>query len=167
LPVGSLACCAVVNPILNVRISTYLAWLPIEYHDKPLEIALCMLPGRLGSLTAFALESYHSIVEERRIADKAIGFGRRFEADVLWASQVCFACLACAHTRGRVDVHNLDTVTKVLTEMQVPLVLNWIGLVKQCDEANTPHSIDPDQPPFRHQVADFCDERWGDFPDGH
>lgn len=85
LPVGSLACCAVVNPVLNVRISPDLAWIPIEYHDKPRETALRILPGRLGALSAFALESYHSIVEERRIADKAIGFGRRFQADVLWS----------------------------------------------------------------------------------
>jgi glycosyltransferase involved in cell wall biosynthesis len=74
-----------VNPILKVRISPDLAWVPIEYHNKPREMALRALPGRLGALSAFALESYHSIVEERRIAEKAIGFGRRFQADVLWS----------------------------------------------------------------------------------
>jgi hypothetical protein len=84
LPEGSLACFAVVNPHLNVNISPDLSWIPIEYYEKPHEMARRILPRQLGSLSAFTVESYRSLIKTQQVIDKAIKFGREFGADILW-----------------------------------------------------------------------------------
>jgi glycosyltransferase involved in cell wall biosynthesis len=84
LPEGSIACFAVVNPALNAQLSPDLKWIPIEYYEKPNEMALRLLPYQLGGISAFAKESYHSLVKNGTIIKEAIEFGRRFGADTLW-----------------------------------------------------------------------------------
>ncbi len=85
LPKDSVACFAVVNPGLkDARLSTDLGHIPIEYHPKPREYALPLSPAPLRDLSTLALDSYNSATKVKRIAQRAIEFGRKFGADVLW-----------------------------------------------------------------------------------
>lgn len=84
LPEGSLACFATVNPHLHARLSPDLDWIPIEYYEKPNEMAGRPLPRQLGGISAFAQESYHTLVKNRKIVKRAVEFGRRFGADTIW-----------------------------------------------------------------------------------
>ena len=85
LPEGAIACFAVVNPVLNARLSPDLDWIPIEYYEKPDEMALRLLPFHLGGVSAFAKESYHSIFKNGEIIRRAVEFGRSVGADTLWS----------------------------------------------------------------------------------
>ena len=84
LPRGSIACFAPANPHLKFSISPDLGWIPIERHARANDAQSRVLPGALGSLSAFAVESYRAVVDTRRLAAKAARFGREFGADAVW-----------------------------------------------------------------------------------
>jgi hypothetical protein len=83
LPAGSLACFSVIDRTLDPQITPNLSWMPIEYHEKPRE-NWRVLPRRLGSLASLVGDSYTRLLVARKIASRAIKFGKRFNADTLW-----------------------------------------------------------------------------------
>lgn len=87
LPKGSIACFAVIDPaIKETRVSKDLNWIPAEYHDKPRE-TWDRFGGKLAfldRLLSFGMELYNEITTVNKIADKAVEFGKKFDADILW-----------------------------------------------------------------------------------
>lgn len=86
LPKGSLACFAVMDPTLqDVKKSTELDWLPIEYAKKPSEQAWRILPGALGGVSAFVREQYAARVEIQTLTKRIVQFAKRVKADRIWS----------------------------------------------------------------------------------
>jgi glycosyltransferase involved in cell wall biosynthesis len=83
LPHGSLACFAVVEPNLHVKLSPDLDWIPIEYYERPRE-RWVLRPRRLGKLVSLIAENTYSQLQNRKIVSKAVEFGRKFNADAVW-----------------------------------------------------------------------------------
>jgi hypothetical protein len=87
LPVGSLACFAVVHPAAtDARLSPDLDWIPIRYYDKPEEFRR-KFPGRLrpfNTLYSMVMEAYNSFVTSTKIADEIVAFAREHGATALW-----------------------------------------------------------------------------------
>jgi hypothetical protein len=85
LPQGSVACFTVLDPVLGILSpSPKLDWLPIEFARKPRERALRIPAGKLGSLSAFLLESFNAHIKTRAIIKKAVRFGKLHGVDRIW-----------------------------------------------------------------------------------
>jgi glycosyltransferase involved in cell wall biosynthesis len=85
LPKGSIACYAVVNPHLeDARISRDLDWIPIQYREKPNEMAASTPLGVFENAYAFVKESYRAFLNTTKIAADAVKFARQFDPDLLW-----------------------------------------------------------------------------------
>jgi glycosyltransferase involved in cell wall biosynthesis len=83
LPQDSLACYAVVNPALDPQIPPSLSWMPVEFDVKPRENWL-FRSKPIGGLISLIMEGYTTWISVRKIANRAIEFGRKFGADLLW-----------------------------------------------------------------------------------
>jgi dTDP-4-dehydrorhamnose reductase len=59
-------------------------------------------------------------------------------------------------TIGGVDVHNFDSITKVIGLVKPDVVINCIGIVKQREEAKDPILSLRINSIFPHQLADIC-----------
>ena len=107
-PHGSIACFAVSYPQLDPVISPGLAWLPVQYYNRPIEnLAIAAKTPRLHSLLDLCLYYYNGI-KVRRIASEAIRYGREFGADTLW-------CTLQGHTMIRLAL-------RVASGLGVPLL---------------------------------------------
>jgi glycosyltransferase involved in cell wall biosynthesis len=87
LPRGSIACFTVSVRELNAKISPDLEWIPIQYEYRPKETSTIFskrIPS-LHTLVNLGLYMYNGRAI-RRIASKAIKFGRSFGADTLWCT---------------------------------------------------------------------------------
>jgi hypothetical protein len=86
LPKSALCCFSVRNPALVQGVlGPALEGVPIEIVAKPRENGFRPLPGRAGSVTAYA---YDRFVSQRRLpdlVDRAVEFGRRHKIDRVWA----------------------------------------------------------------------------------
>ena len=83
LPEGSIACCAVVNRKISSRLPPDLD-IPIEYHKKPIEKAIRLLPGEAGESISRWLENRHEQHVLETILPQVVEFGRRNKVDKLW-----------------------------------------------------------------------------------
>jgi glycosyltransferase involved in cell wall biosynthesis len=83
LPEGSVACYAVVNRSISPKLSADLA-IPIEYHKKPIERAIRLLPGKAGELIAKWVEARHERQALEIILPKVVEFGRKNQVDRIW-----------------------------------------------------------------------------------
>jgi glycosyltransferase involved in cell wall biosynthesis len=83
LPEGAVACYAVVNRSISPRLSADLN-IPIEYHKKPIERAIRLLPGKAGIAIAKWLEHRHEKQAMENILPKVVAFGRKHQVDRIW-----------------------------------------------------------------------------------
>lgn len=84
IPKGFISCFAVVDPSLQVTISPDLSWIPTEYAIKPQEAGGRILPNTWGSFSSLGIESYNSLLKINVIANRAVGFARKFGAEAVW-----------------------------------------------------------------------------------
>ncbi|MBN1877022.1 MAG: SDR family oxidoreductase [Anaerolineae bacterium] len=77
----------------------------------------------------------------------------------LWLSHPVFTDLDCYHACDDVDVFNLDSIKKVITELRPQVVINCIGIVKQRAEAKFAIPSIQVNALFPHQLADLCEAR--------
>ena len=85
LPHGSIACFAVVNPVIDAKLTPDLDWIPIAYTKKRREAAFRPLPGKLSLPFAWAVETLRRRLVVPRLIAQAVAFGREQNADLLWA----------------------------------------------------------------------------------
>ncbi|HWI55213.1 MAG TPA: glycosyl transferase [Desulfobacteria bacterium] len=85
LPRGSVACFAVVNPHLDVKISDDLDWIPTRYYKYYMPREKWPLKSvRWGKTASFANESLNSLFGIKKVISKAVEFGREFGATAVW-----------------------------------------------------------------------------------
>ena len=58
---------------------------------------------------------------------------------------------------GGIDVENIDTLTRVLSQYKPSYVINCVGLVKQLAESNDPLRCMPINSLLPHRIAQLCD----------
>lgn len=85
LPQGSIACFAMVNPLLDAKLTPDLDWIPVAYTKKRAEYAFRPLPGRLSLPFAWTAETLRRRLVVPRLTDQAVAFGREQKVDLLWA----------------------------------------------------------------------------------
>ena len=74
----------------------------------------------------------------------------------LWISHPAFADMDHTHTQDGVNASDLDSMAKVIAEVQPQVVINCIGIVKQRDEAKAAIPSIRVNALFPHQLADLC-----------
>ena len=80
LPAGSVACFSAVHKSVHPDISDAMASSQMRLEVRPRD-SWHLLPGRLGDLVSLVMEPVTACTHVRRIARKAIAFGRDFGAD--------------------------------------------------------------------------------------
>jgi len=85
LPRGSIACFAVTNPDIEMKLTPDLDWIPIRYARKPSELGH-QGPSGAGpaALKAAAAESYRRLVKVPLLIDQAVEFAREHKVDAVW-----------------------------------------------------------------------------------
>lgn len=97
LPEGSLSSVVVMNPQLNPDIPEELDSINMHCIDKPRDNWGTLSRRRLiGELASIVMESYNSIVVEKKIIDQTVEIAKEFGADALW-------CIVEGHTIIRME----------------------------------------------------------------
>ena len=84
-PRGSLSCFAIVNRFVEARLTDDLDWIPVAVSTNRIEYAFRPSSRLLSFPLAWSVEAFRRRFAVPRLAAQAIAFGRRQQADLVWA----------------------------------------------------------------------------------
>jgi glycosyltransferase involved in cell wall biosynthesis len=85
LPRGSVACFAMVNPLITAKLSPDLDWIPVAYSTKRREAAVRPFLRLIWFPLAWLTERLRRWLVVPRLAKQVVEFGRAHDVDVVWA----------------------------------------------------------------------------------